>query len=238
LPPGGKGPKVTVTTQEQPAGRSFGRKYKDDDYAHYYAQKHESGALRRLSNVFERKMIRRALMRIRSRRAIQTVLDCPSGAGRFLPVLAQLQMHVVAIDTSPQMLQQGRQHTSLFRETPTASAGSAFALPLADKTVDVVLCSRLLHHIAERESRVQIMREFARVARVGVVVSFFDATSWNAWKRRRKIKRTGKSGGRHAMTRSQCNDEARVAGLQPIGMNALLRYHTEVTAAAYLLPDL
>jgi len=142
------------------------------------------------------------------------------------------------MDTSMQMLQQGRRHASLFRRNPTASAGSALELPLADNAVDVVLCSRLVHHIPERESRVQIMREFARVARVGVVVSFFDATSWNAWKRRRKVKRTGKTGGRHAMTRAECNDEARDAGLQPIGMNALLRYHTEVTAAAFLLPDL
>jgi SAM-dependent methyltransferase len=43
-------------------------------------------------------------------------------------------------------------------------------LPLADQAVDVVLASQLLHHM-ERNSAIALLRELARVARVGVIVA-------------------------------------------------------------------
>lgn len=43
-------------------------------------------------------------------------------------------------------------------------------IPLADRGVDVVVCSLFLHHLEERDV-VGLLREMARVARVGVVVS-------------------------------------------------------------------
>jgi ubiquinone/menaquinone biosynthesis C-methylase UbiE len=222
-------------TSEQPIKRSFGRKYKTDDYAKYYADKHDSTLMRRASNYLERRMIARALNRIRRRGPFKSVLDCPSGAGRLLPTLADFNVSVVAMDTSGTMLREGFRHYDLFSDTPRASVGSAFALPLADDAVDVVLCSRLLHHIPERADRMKILREFARVARVGVVISFFDAASYGAWKRRRKIEKKGKPSGRHALRRTECQAEAREAGLISIGMNALIRYHAEVTAASFLV---
>ncbi|MFQ5414082.1 MAG: class I SAM-dependent methyltransferase [Phycisphaerae bacterium] len=218
-----------------PKQRAFGRKYKTTDYATYYAQKHRSGVVRRVSTLLEARMLRRALIRLRRRHAFHTVLDCPSGAGRFLPTLAPFDVAVLALDTSESMLREGQTHYALFRREPDAVVASAFALPLPDRAVDVVLCARLLHHVSERDQRVSILREFARVARVGVVISFFDAASFRAWKRRRRNLRRDRSGGRSAIRRAQCEDEARSAGLNPIGMNALLRYHTEITAAAFLV---
>ncbi|MDP1661591.1 MAG: methyltransferase domain-containing protein [Phycisphaerales bacterium] len=43
-------------------------------------------------------------------------------------------------------------------------------IPLADGGVDVVMCSLFLHHLEERNV-VGLLREMARVARVGVIVS-------------------------------------------------------------------
>ncbi len=225
---------TTTPTHLPPAPRAFGKKYKADDYAEYYANKHDSNLGRRISNYFEVKMIGRALNRLRGYRAFESVLDCPSGTGRFLPTLAQLGASVIAMDTSGSMLKEGRKHYDLFDETPVALVGSAFQIALPDDSVDVVLCSRLLHHIPEHDDRMTILREFARVARLGVVLSFFDANSYRAWKRNRKTRRTGKPSGRHSMSRAACVEESVAAGLKPIGMNALLRFHTEVTAAAFL----
>ena len=109
------------------------------------------------------------------------------------------------------------------------------ALPLDDDAVDVILSARLLHHFPERSDRLKILREFARVARVGVVISFFDAASYRAWKRRRKSEKKGRPSGRHALERSECDAEAREAGLKPVGMNALMRYHAEVTTASFMV---
>ncbi len=223
-----------METSQPTQQRNFGRKYKADDYAQYYADKHSSSLGRRISTNFERKMIRKSLLRIQRHETFTSVLDCPSGTGRFLPTLASLNMSVIAMDTSDAVLRQGRRQHSLFKVPPVVVAGSALNLALPDDAVDVVLSARLLHHIADREERLKILREFARVARVGVVISFFDAGCLRAWKRERKARRTGKVGGRHAISRAACDAEAVEAGLKPIGMNALLRYHTEVTAAAFL----
>ena len=110
---------------------------------------------------------------------------------------------------------------------------SVFDIPLRDRSVDLVLCARLLHHFSDTESRAKLFRELARVARIGVVVSFFDATSYYAWKRRRKIERTGRESGRHSISRDECRRLAEAAGLQLLGMNAILRFHSEITSAAF-----
>jgi SAM-dependent methyltransferase len=48
--------------------------------------------------------------------------------------------------------------------------GDALHLPFADRSVDVVMCSQLLHHFAAPDASV-VLREMNRVARVRVVVS-------------------------------------------------------------------
>ncbi len=52
---------------------------------------------------------------------------------------------------------------------PTARA-DALELPFADDSVDIVLCSQLLHHF-EEERAVELLRELDRVARHRVIVS-------------------------------------------------------------------
>jgi ubiquinone/menaquinone biosynthesis C-methylase UbiE len=52
---------------------------------------------------------------------------------------------------------------------PTARA-DALTLPFADDSVDIVLCSQLLHHF-ENERAVELLRELDRVARHRVIVS-------------------------------------------------------------------
>ena len=52
---------------------------------------------------------------------------------------------------------------------PTARA-DALRLPFADESVDIVLCSQLLHHF-EDELAVALLRELDRVARHRVIVS-------------------------------------------------------------------
>lgn len=216
--------------------RSFGAKYKDSQFAEYYAGKHESTLGRRMSNRFEKSMVRRALGFVRRIHPMQDVLDCPSGTGRFLPLLAEFDASVIAVDTSQAMLHEGRRHDHLFTTPPQSIVASAADLPVSDGSVDVALCCRLLHHFEEADARIAILRELARVARWGVVVSFFDSTCYRSWRRRRKTARKGAPTGRHAITRAQCEHEAQQAGLSLLGMTALLRYHTEVTAAAFRVP--
>ena len=48
-------------------------------------------------------------------------------------------------------------------------AGSAFALPMRDHSIDVVTCSQVLHHFEEGQA-VELLRECTRVARRAVIV--------------------------------------------------------------------
>jgi ubiquinone/menaquinone biosynthesis C-methylase UbiE len=50
----------------------------------------------------------------------------------------------------------------------------ASKLPLADNGVDCVFCNRLLHHILSAKEREAFLREFHRVTRKYLVISFFD----------------------------------------------------------------
>jgi hypothetical protein len=51
-----------------------------------------------------------------------------------------------------------------------ALVGDALALPLADRSVDVVTCSQVLHHF-DGECSARLLQELQRVARVRVIVS-------------------------------------------------------------------
>lgn len=213
---------------------AYGNKYKSHTYAAYYAGKHERGLARRLSNWRERRVLAAAL---RDLGPITTVLDVPSGTGRFLPILAQFRMRVIAVDLSDEMLQEGRRHYERFPHSPCSVVASAAALPLADESVDAVLCSRLVHHFALAKDRIGIMSELARVCRVGAVVSFFDAASLKHRRRLRRRMRKGKLGNRNAVTRREFAQEAAEAGFRCVSMHALLRFHTELTAAALVKRD-
>jgi ubiquinone/menaquinone biosynthesis C-methylase UbiE len=48
--------------------------------------------------------------------------------------------------------------------------GDALRLPFADRSVEIVMCSQVLHHFAGKDA-LQLLREMNRVARVRVVIS-------------------------------------------------------------------
>lgn len=117
---------------------------------------------------------------------LDSVLDCACGAGRFLPSIAAYARRVWAIDQSGPMVQLARQ------ASPPAwlAIADAGALPMPDRSVDAVVCSRLLHHFSDAEERVRILSEASRVARRAVIVSFADSETWKgrrAASRRRAI---------------------------------------------------
>jgi 2-polyprenyl-3-methyl-5-hydroxy-6-metoxy-1,4-benzoquinol methylase len=51
-----------------------------------------------------------------------------------------------------------------------AVCADALRLPFADNSIDIVMCSQVLHHFDKRESA-ELLREMDRVARVRVIVS-------------------------------------------------------------------
>ncbi len=223
-------PTDTADARSRDPVRFEGVKYRADAFAEYYARKHERSLASRISNWRERGIMSKAL---RSLAPFNGVLDLPSGAGRFLSTLSEFEVPIIASDQSAEMLAVGRRWDAETGSSPRRLVTSALCVGLGGDSVDVAFCARLLHHFQDRETRVGILREMARVARKGVVVSFFDSAAYKQWRRQRRDRIRGRRGNRHAFSRAEMVAEAAEAGLEPVAMHALMRYYAEVTAAAF-----
>jgi len=99
-----------------------------------------------------------------------SLLDVGTGLGD-IPLRARevayevgIELHSFGLDSSEQ----------LARASSTAVdsvvCGDALELPFADRSVDVVMCSQVLHHFSPPDA-LTLLREMDRVARVRVIVS-------------------------------------------------------------------
>ncbi|MGI8546549.1 MAG: methyltransferase domain-containing protein [Gemmatimonadaceae bacterium] len=99
-----------------------------------------------------------------------TLLDVGTGAGD-VPRDAQRAAHrhgialrTIGLDSELVLARKASAHVS------HAMCASGLGLPLADRSVDVAMCSQTLHHFRDAAA-VTLLREMNRVARVAVVVS-------------------------------------------------------------------
>jgi ubiquinone/menaquinone biosynthesis C-methylase UbiE len=99
-----------------------------------------------------------------------TVLDVATGGGDIPRWLARRRpsAELIAGDLHPQMLQLARQWSAVLPIRFIRC--DARRLPFRDRSVDLVLCSLMLHHLTEADA-VQALRELARVARRRLVVN-------------------------------------------------------------------
>jgi len=171
-----------------------------------YREKHRGSFVRRLASRRELSLVYRALAQAS---ASGKILDNPCGAGRLGPVLLRRAVRLVGTDLSRAMIREAR--TAL--AVPARAGRVAFAraaadaLPFPKGAFDVVVCSRLLHHVTDPEARARLLQELARVAGRWVVLSFHDATTL---KRRLQGDRPRR---RVALTPAQLEAEAARPGL-------------------------
>jgi len=194
----------------------FSDKY-DQQHANHYLEKHRAGLSRRLSNWRDMQVARRAL---KDAGEPNLVLDLPCGAGRFWPMLAETPNRVIlAADNSADMLSTALagQPAEIVSRVKTFQT-SAFDIDLADNTVDSILCMRLIHHIADHEHRMAMLRELCRVTRDTVIISLWVDGNYKAWKRTRLETRRAARGkrtdnqNRFVVRREAIESEFRQAG--------------------------
>lgn len=98
-----------------------------------------------------------------------TLLDVGTGYGdmpaaaRRVATRAGVRLRTIALEASPVLAT-----TSRSAELPMVR-GTALALPFADRSVDIALCSQLLHHFDDGPASA-VLRELDRVARRAVIV--------------------------------------------------------------------
>lgn len=121
---------------------------------------------------------RRAIDSLAADRADLSVLDIGTGGADIpLALLAWAGRRgqawtVVAIDSRPEVLRAALRVNPALASTDRLQlrVGDGRSLPYADRTFDVAHTSLVLHHLG-RDAALELLREMARVARLGVVVN-------------------------------------------------------------------
>lgn len=98
-----------------------------------------------------------------------TLLDVGTGRGDIPRAATEwctrhgIVLETLGVEKSEALARIAADHT-------TVLSADALALPFADRSVDIVMCSQVLHHF-ERADALRVLREMHRVARRRVIVS-------------------------------------------------------------------
>jgi ubiquinone/menaquinone biosynthesis C-methylase UbiE len=147
--------------------------------AQLYADRFETGS-RKAINEREQRAVAKIFAEMPDCRS---VLDVPSGAGRFAKTLAAGGRKIVGADSAFEILEHGRERAGANHVPISFMQSDASKLPLANDAVDCIFCNRLLHHIHSAKERAVFLEEFHRVARRYLVISFFDYHSFGVVRR-------------------------------------------------------
>lgn len=205
----------------------FSEKYTDEHAREYYHKHNKTGNLwRRLSNWREIVIARKAL---KIAGEPKTVLDLPSGTGRFWELLCEKQdRKLYAADYNPSMYTVGMEERpkEITRRFETFQA-SAFDIPKPDNFVECIFCMRLLHHIGEHDDRMKMFREFHRVTSDTVLVSLWVDGNYKARKRLAKEARRKKKKyqNRFVQPRERVESEMREAGFDIVDHVDFLKHY-------------
>jgi len=139
-----------------------------------YDDRRFSGALGRLKNWRDRRLVEKAM---RHAGGVERILDVPCGTGRLLRSLASRVPHSVGADVSLDMIEFSRLHPSVkngARGLLEYVQCDARYLPFSNGTFDLVVSGRFLHHLFHlpQSERLQVIREFVRVSRGWVLGDF------------------------------------------------------------------
>lgn len=189
---------------------TYRRRLQDAEIAAGYAERFQRGSRRRIDRR-EQRVVRRIFARLPDCRS---VLDVPSGAGRFLPVLATEGRWVIEADVAMEILRIARQRAAAPANRGAFLQADAARLALRDECVDCVFSNRLLHHVLDRRQRATILREFCRVTRRYAVVSFFDYHAFGRLRRLLKLLKGRKPRYDQQPTRGEFQAEVAACGFR------------------------
>ena len=154
-----------------------------------YERRRYRGLDQRLVDLREKRILRRILRRIareggKPGRPAPLVLDAPCGYGRFSGLILGQGARLVSADLSRSMVERALQKKRGAGYLGGTVADVRGRLPFREGSFDHVVSMRLFHHLREEADRRSVLREFARVAERGVILSFYRASGIHVLQRR------------------------------------------------------
>lgn len=184
--------------------------YRREDVAEAYDERRWGTPKRVRRNRRKWETIRRAMARAPDARS---VLDLPCGTGRFTGHLAREGCRVIGTDISVEMMRVARDKLDPPEQPLGFVQADAEALPLASDAVDGVVSIRFFLHV-DPETRLRILREFARVARRWVIVDYRHRYTIHYLRRRLKRKLGFDPGPYERVSGPRLREEIGGAGLR------------------------
>lgn len=157
--------------------------YEPEEVAANYERVRFSGPLGRYRWSREQNAVREAIDHVPPG---STILDCPCGIGRWLPLLAGRAKKIIAADISESMLSAAGARSGALNVEVSTMKANAEAIPLPDNSVDWVFSHALTKHLPFPVQH-RVLKEFGRVARAGVICSFgvFTPLNYAVWRARK-----------------------------------------------------
>jgi len=174
-------------------------------------------------------IVERILARQGARPGLRPILDAPCGTGRLRGVFERRGMRYVGVDVSWPMLREAQSG-----EGTGLVMAVVDRLPFRDDSFDVVLCCRLLHHLADEEETDAVVRELVRVAHRMVIVSFWDRASLHALRARVGLRRAEGPRGRSALSKRVLKRLFDSAGAEIVAFHHSFRFVSQQTFAVAL----
>lgn len=157
----------------------YKNRFQDSAKSQKYANRFEHGTRRKI-DAREQRAVRTIFSELPD---CKSVLDVPSGAGRFVANLAQENRRVIEMDVSAEILEFAKKRAAKLGVKAEFMQGDASRLPFSDASVDGIFCNRLLHHFPSAPERIAFLKEFHRVSKRYLVVSFFDYQAFGGLRR-------------------------------------------------------
>lgn len=166
-----------------PPGYSARDAYQGEEAGANYMREAAAGPLSRYRRAVERRAIQALAAEIP---AGARILDCPTGNGRWLPILAARSPAVTGIDLSVAMLRHAGEQGTACGMAGGFVCGEVERLPFRDASFDFVFSFALTKHLPW-PVQYRALAEFGRVAAQGVICSFslLGPVGYAVWRRRR-----------------------------------------------------
>ncbi len=115
-----------------------------------------------------------------------TICDCPCGTGRWWHLLSKHASKIIAVDNSEAMLKYASNQAGTETTDIELQLGKAEKLALPDNSVDYVFSHALTKHLPI-PIQYEVLKEFSRVSKFGVICSFglFTHMTYEFWRRRK-----------------------------------------------------